>query len=149
MTLPLTLLGLGLVAFTMLRRMLSIRRDAELASLDGRLRTVRDRFESTLARKRDLTRELEDKELELTTLRNSGEGLRTTPLFDIDTETIDESERVSRHLISKGKISLEQSQKAFDKMDTLQMDYLAVCLTLGFIDLDTAKSVSRAGKPSR
>ncbi|WP_285906871.1 hypothetical protein [Pseudodesulfovibrio pelocollis] len=149
MTLSLALLGLGLVAFAMLRRLFSLRRDAELASLENRLGTVRDRFESILARKRDLARELDDKERELATRRSNGEGIQTLPMFDLGTETIDENERVSRYLVSKGKITLEQSQKAFDKMGTLQMDYLAVCLTLGFIDLDTAKAVARAGKPAR
>jgi len=149
MTLPLVLLGLGLVVFVMLRRMFSIRRDADLAALDGRLRTVRDRYEFTLARKRDLARELDDKERELATRRSNGEGIRVFPGFEPDTDTDDGNERISRLLIARGKITLEQSQKAFDKMATLQMDYLAVCLTLGFIDLDTAKAAARTGKSAR
>lgn len=146
MTLAFVLLGLGLAAFVTIRHALSARRDAELAALEGRLRAAHERYETALARKRDMARQLEDKERQLAAMQNGGEGIRAISLSDIETDETDENEQISRYLLSRGKISLEQSQKAHDKMNTLQMDYLAVCLTLGFIDLETARMAAKMKK---
>ncbi|ADU62321.1 MAG: hypothetical protein KUA35_02225 [Pseudodesulfovibrio sp.] len=148
MTIPLILSGLCLGIFLAVRAAMSGWRDRELGALETRNRAVRAKYEAVLARKRDLTRELEDKEHALASLRNNGEGIKAISTHDLDMDGSDETERVSRYLLSQGKVSLEQSQKAQDKMGTLQMDYLAVCLTLGFIDLSTAKAASKIAKQS-
>lgn len=146
MTATLILCGLCLGIFLAVRSAMSGWRDRELGALESRNRAVRAKYEAVLARKRDLARELEDKERALAGLRTNVEGIKTISAHDLDIDGSDETERVSRYLLSQGKLSLEQSQKAQDKMTTLQMDYLAVCLTLGFIDLNTAKAASKIAK---
>lgn len=146
MTVVLILSCMCLGIFLAVRAAMSGWRDRELVALESRNRAVRAKYEAVLARKRDLARELEDKEHAIASLRNNGEGIKAISANDLDMDGSDETERVSRYLLSHGKLSLEQSQKAQDKMATLQMDYLAVCLTLGFIDLKTAKAASKIAK---
>ena len=93
-----------------------------------------------------LKKECEEKERQLTTLRNNQEGIKTISLEDLDIEDIDENEKVSRYLIQEGKITMEQNEKVLQKMNILQMDYLGVCMTLGFINLDTAKKAIKINK---
>jgi hypothetical protein len=114
-----------------------------------RKRNIQEKHDFILAKKKELTAVLADKERELATLRNSGDGIKAISTRDLETKDVDENEKISRYLLAQGKITLEQSQKAFDKMNTLQMDYLAVCLTMGFIDLETAKAAAKVGKKSK
>ena len=88
------------------------------------------------------------KENELATLRNSQEGIKTISSRDLNLAESKDSpdDKVSRYLVQKGLISLEQSEKVTGKMKTLQMDFLGTCLTLGYIDLDTAKATLKATK---
>jgi F0F1-type ATP synthase membrane subunit b/b' len=149
MTIPLIILALALALCLFIRHALSVARDRELGLLEMRRKNIREKHDFILAKKKELTAELADKERELATLRNSGEGIKAISTRDLETTDVDENEKASRYLLAQGKITLEQNQKAFDKMNTLQMDYLAVCLTMGFIDLETAKAAAKVGKKSK
>jgi hypothetical protein len=146
MTMSLILLAMGATLFGIIRRTISSARDTQLDLLDARKRAAQALYDEALSHKRELAREAADKERTLATLRNSGNGIRTISSRDLKIEEEDDSEKVSRYLISQGKISLEQNQKTLDKMNILQMDYLAVCLTLGFIDLETAEEAAKVSK---
>ncbi|MGL1862079.1 MAG: hypothetical protein OCC46_06110 [Pseudodesulfovibrio sp.] len=96
--------------------------------------------------KRELNQEIQDKENELSRLRNGQEGIQTYTTKEMEIGEVDESELVSRYLLKEGKISLEQNENALDKMETMKLDFLGTCLTLGYIDINTAKKAAKVNK---
>ncbi|WP_243545830.1 hypothetical protein [Pseudodesulfovibrio tunisiensis] len=148
MWLPLTLILILFIAFCLLYRVVSQSRNIELSTLDKRERNIEEKYRFLASRKRSLGAEIREKENRLQTLQNSQEGIRTISAGDLGAtdDEEDANDKISRYLIQQGKITLEQHQKVLDKMSVLQMDYIGVSLTLGFIDLKTAKQTLKANK---
>jgi len=136
------------VSLVFIYRTISMSHILQMNNLEDKRQRITNQYEFLRDQKRDLLKEKANKENELATLRNSQEGIKTISSRDLplggSQDTPDE--KVSRHLIRKGLISLEQSEKAMGKMKTLKMDFLGTCLALGFIDLDTAKDTLKATK---
>lgn len=129
----------GLTVF--LFRMISLGRISAMSRLTKQRQSVESRFNYLTRRKLELKAELTRKERQLETLINNQQGMRikTAEEMKINEET--EDERVSNLLITMGKVSMEQHEKVLQKKDVLKMDYLATCLTLGYIDAETGKKI--------
>lgn len=118
----------------------------KLNALEKQRINLIQRYEFMREQRKTLKAEVSEKERQLTTLRNNESGLRTISASDLDIDEVDDNEKLSRYLIQEGKISLEQNEKVLRKMETLQMDYLGVCLTLGLIDIKTAQRAIKINK---
>nr|WP_321514159.1 hypothetical protein [uncultured Pseudodesulfovibrio sp.] len=94
--------------------------------------------------RRELKNELEEKIQRLTRLRSNQDGIKIFSSEDLNIEDADDTEKFSQYLIQHGKITLEQNERALKKMDILKMDFLAVCLALGFIDMKTSQKALKA-----
>ncbi|WP_281762424.1 hypothetical protein [Pseudodesulfovibrio nedwellii] len=94
--------------------------------------------------RKELKAELEEKIQRLTRLRNNQEGVKIISSDDLNIEDVDDTEKISRYLLQNSKITLEQNERALKKMEILKMDFLAVCLALGFVDMETSKQALKA-----
>ncbi len=146
MILPIIILIVIVGVFLFIYQMISQNKIFKLNALASQKKTAKSKYEFMMDQTKMLKKECEEKERQLTTLRNNQEGIKTISLEDLDIEDIDENEKVSRYLIQEGKITMEQNEKVLQKMNILQMDYLGVCMTLGFINLDTAKKAIKINK---
>lgn len=146
MIIPIIILATVAGVFLLIYRTISQDKVSKLKALESQRKTAKNKYEFVLDQKRELQKESEEKGKQLITLQNSEEGIKTISLDDLNVEEVDESEKVSRYLLQEGKITAEQNEKVLQKMDILQMDYLGVCMTLGFIDLDTAKRAIKVNK---
>ena len=146
MIIPIIILAIVAGVFLLIYRTISQDKVSKLRALESQKKTAKSKYEFMLAQKRELQKESEEKGKQLISLQNNQEGIKTISLDDLDVEEVDESEKVSRYLIQEGKITVEQNEKVLKKMDILQMDYLGVCITLGFINLDTAKRAIKVNK---
>ncbi|OIQ51791.1 hypothetical protein BerOc1_00249 [Pseudodesulfovibrio hydrargyri] len=142
------LFGLFLALFFIAFRMISKYRYATMSELKNRQNELETRHQSLRDQKRDLERDLVSKEQTLATLRSSQGDIRGITVADLEAVESDENEKVGRYLLNKGKITREQHERALKKMDILKMDYIGVCMALGFIDLETGNQAKKAGKLS-
>ena len=135
-----------LLLFGFFFRAISMAKTARIQELEAKKQDVVSKYEFLRDQKRELTSELSRKEQQLATLHNSGEGIKTLSAkeMNIDSSVDSPDEKISRYLLQKGTINLEQSEKVRQKMETLHMDFLGTCLTLGYIDLKTAKTALKA-----
>lgn len=146
MILPILVLIVGVGIFLFLYRAISLNKISELSRLTTKQENLKNKYDFLLNQKRELKKEIENKKRDLTTLRNNQDGIKTISVEDLDVEDVDENEKVSRYLIQEGKITMEQNEKVLQKMEVLQMDYIGVCMTLGYINLDTAKKAIKINK---
>lgn len=149
MIIPITILVIGAVALFLITSKISASRVEKIRALEKTKRSLHSKFEFLLNQKREMNREIEDKERQATTLRNSQHGgIKPVSASDLDIEDIDDNQKVSRYLIQEGKITLEQNETVLQKMGLMQMDYIGACLALGFIDINTAKKAIKLNKIS-
>lgn len=146
MVLPLTFIAFLAVCLFLIVNKISSNRAARIRELEQKKKSAYDRFNYMIKQRNELRKEIEDKERQAATLRNSQEGIRTISMSDLENDEIDENEKVSRYLIQEGKITLEQNEKVLQKMGIMQMDYIGACLALGFINLETAKKAIKINK---
>lgn len=148
MTIPLILLALVAGGALFFYRVISQSKELKINTLSKQKQKYQSKYEYLVRKKNELKAELAEKERQLATLRNSQEGIKTYTAADLDISEESETEKISRFLISSGKISMEQNEKAMKKMAVLKMDFLATCMALGFIDLETSQKVMKASKGS-
>lgn len=146
MLVPITIVTIAAVGLFLILNKISTNRVAKINALETKYRSLMAKYEFMIGQRKDLRKEVEDKERQVATLRNSENGIKTISAHDLDIVDIDDNEKVSRYLIQEGRISLEQNEKVLQKMDILQMDYIGTCLALGFIDLETAKKAIKINK---
>ncbi|QGY40954.1 hypothetical protein GM415_12725 [Pseudodesulfovibrio cashew] len=144
-TLFLILLVSAVLLFLAINK-ISAQRVREVNALDSQKRSMEHRLEFMLKQRKELRKELEDKERKLSTLKNSQDGIKTVSAGDLGIEDENEDQKVSRYLLQEGKISLEQNEKVMQKMSVLKMDFLGSCLALGYIDLKTAQKAMKVNK---
>lgn len=104
-------------------------------------REIEEKYLFTQRRNRELKKEFKDMEVALTLLKNDLGSIPAPSEADPEETEEEETERVSQYMLSKGLITAEQNEKALDKMSILSMDFLGICLTLGYIDLEKAKGI--------
>jgi hypothetical protein len=142
------LFGLFLAMFFIAFRMISKYRYATMSELNNRQNELETRHQSLRNQKRDLERDLAGKEQALASLRSSQGDIRGITVADLEAAEADENEKIGRYLLNQGKITREQHDRALKKMEILKMDYIGVCMALGFIDLETGRQAEKAGKLS-
>ncbi|MEZ7198338.1 hypothetical protein [Pseudodesulfovibrio karagichevae] len=142
------LFGLFLAIFFVAFRMISKYRYATMNELHNRQNELETRHQSLRDQKRDLERDVAAKEQALATLRNTQGDFRGISMADLEAAESDENEKIGRYLQNQGKITREQHERALKKMEILKMDYIGVCMALGFIDLETGRQAEKAGKLS-
>ncbi|XXJ20042.1 hypothetical protein ACR42D_10950 [Desulfovibrio caledoniensis] len=142
------LFGLFLAIFFVAFRMISKYRYATMNKLQNRQNDLETRHHSLREQKRLLDRELVNKEQALATLRSTQGDIRGITVADLEAAEANENEKIGRYLLNQGKITREQHERALKKMEILKMDYIGVCMALGFIDLETGKQAEKAGKLS-
>ncbi|WP_338667108.1 hypothetical protein [Pseudodesulfovibrio methanolicus] len=142
------LFGLFLAIFFIAFRMISKYRYATMNELNNRQNELETRHQSLRDQKRDLERDLVNKEQALASLRSSQGDIRGITVADLEAAEADENEKIGRYLLNQGKITREQHDRALKKMEILKMDYIGVCMALGFIDLETGRQAEKAGKLS-
>jgi predicted nuclease with TOPRIM domain len=146
------ILGSALAFFVTVFRALSRHRYTTLIQLNNERQEMDTLHQSLSKQKRELQRERTNKEQTLCSLKNKRGDIPTVTVDALEALEMNENDKISRYLLGRGKISMEQHERAIQKMNILKMDYLSVCLTLGFIDLETSKKVQKASKaniPSR
>jgi hypothetical protein len=119
-----------------------------MSELNNRQNELETRHQSLRNQKRDLERDLAGKEQALASLRSSQGDIRGITVADLEAAEADENEKIGRYLLNQGKITREQHDRALKKMEILKMDYIGVCMALGFIDLETGRQAEKAGKLS-
>jgi predicted nuclease with TOPRIM domain len=142
------LFGLFLAIFFVAFRMISKYRYATMNELQNRQNDLETRHHSLREQKRLLDRELVNKEQALATLRSTQGDIRGITVADLEAAEANENEKIGRYLLNQGKITREQHERALKKMEILKMDYIGVCMALGFIDLETGRQAEKAGKLS-
>lgn len=144
----LLLLIAAAVGLLFLYRTISMARTLKLNQLEDQRQRLQSKYEYLRDQKQELTKELAARENQLATLRNSQDGIKTVSSRDLNLADAKDNpdDTISRYLLKKGLISLEQSEKVQAKMATLHMDFLGTCLTLGYIDLETAKQALKVNK---
>lgn len=146
MLIPSILVSIAAVGLFLIVNKISTDRATKIRHLESKKVVLHQRFEFMIKQRSELRREIEDKERELATIRNSQHGINPISASDLDIEDIDENEKVSRYFIQEGKITLEQNEKILKKMGIMQMDYIGTCLALGFININTAKKAIKINK---
>ncbi|MGE4421251.1 MAG: hypothetical protein AB7D39_03060 [Pseudodesulfovibrio sp.] len=142
------LFGLFLAIFFVAFRMISKYRYATMNELNNRQNELETRHQSLRDQKRDLERDQVAKEQALATLRSTQGDIQGITVADLEAAESDENEKIGRYLQHQGKITREQHERALKKMEILKMDYIGVCMALGFIDLETGRQAEKAGKLS-
>ncbi|WP_272701243.1 hypothetical protein [Desulfovibrio sp. Fe33] len=140
------ILGTALAFFVTAFRALSRHRHATMARLTDERREIDALHQSLTKQRRELQRERTSKEQILCSLKNNQGIVQTASVADLETLETDDNEKIGRYLLARGKITMEQHERALQKMNILKMDYLGVCLTLGFIDLETSQKAKKAAK---
>lgn len=148
MTVPIILLILGILGLIFFLKGNSQRREAEITKLEENKNTLQSKYDYMIDQKRELLKQIEDKENELARLRSGQEGIKTYTTKEMEIGEVDEGDKVSRYFIREGVITLEQDEKVRSKIKTLKMDYLGTCLTLGMIDIEMAKKAAKILKLS-
>lgn len=144
MTIPLIILCLILLIFTLLIRTISQYKTSNLNSLSNEKQKIQSKYDFMVKHRKELKAQLEKKTQRLARLKNNQEGVRIISSDDLNFDDVDDTEKISRYLLQNGKISLEQNERALKKMEILKMDFLAVCLALGFVDMETGKQALKA-----
>lgn len=148
MFIQISILTAFLVLYFLVHRSISLRKSRALTQLEAERTEAETRYRVMRDQRKILKEELAEKEKALSTLRANQDGIKTISASDLDTSTVDDNEKISRYLIQQGTIGLEQNEKVLAMMETMQMDYIGVCLTLGFLDLDTAQKTLKITKTS-
>lgn len=138
------LFGLALALFFVVFRLISKHRTLTLTALQNEQHELTTKHEILAALRRELQRELAEKKTLLASLQNRNTPLPGISIDDLDVVETDESATYSRYLLNQKKITLEQNERVLQKMDILKMDYLGVCMALGFIDLATSQQAQKA-----
>lgn len=148
MTIPIILLVVCMLGLFFFLKGNSQRRISEMNALEDEKNSLQSKYDFMVEQRRELKKLIEDKENELSRLKRGQEGIQTYTTKEMNLGEVDECDKVSRYLIKEGKITLEQDEKAKTKMETLKMDYLGACLTLGYIDIQTAEKAAKINKLS-
>ncbi|MEF2230406.1 MAG: hypothetical protein V3571_05720 [Pseudodesulfovibrio sp.] len=129
-------------------RSISMNRTYRVNALEEQRQKVKSKYEYLRGQKQDLAKTLEEREHQLTTLRNNQDGIKTLSSKELNLAESKNSpdDKVSRYLVKTGAITMEQNEKVLVKMKTLNMDFLGTCLTLGYVNLETAKKALKANK---
>ncbi len=146
MTIPLILLTLCVLGLVFFLKGNSQRRISEMNALEEEKNALKNKFEFMKDQRRELKKLIQDKENELARVRRGQEGIKTFSAKEMDLGEVNESDMVSRYLIKEGKITMEQNEKVLGKMETMKMDFLATCLTMGYIDIKTAEKATKVNK---
>jgi len=125
---------------------ISSKRISEVNNLESQKRALESKLEYMFNQRSELRKEIEKKERELASIKHSGEGIKTYSSVDLNISDESDDEKVSRYLIQQGKITLEQNEKIMKKMDIMKMDFIGAGLTLGYIDMKTAKQALKVNK---
>ena len=142
----LLILLLAAIGLFFLFRSISMTRTYRLKALEEQRQEVNNKYEYLREQKKDLAKLLAEKEQQLTTLRNNQDGIKTVSSKELNLAEAKDNpdDKISRYLIKTGAITMEQNEKVLAKMKTLNMDFLGACLTLGYVDIDTAKKALKA-----
>ena len=142
------LFGLFLAFFFVAFRMISKYRYATMSELHNRQNELETRHQSMRDQKRALEKDMAAKEQALASLKAVTGDIRGISVAELEAAETDENEKIGRYLRNQGKLTKEQHERALKKMEVLKMDYIGVCMALGFIDLETGKQAEKAGKLS-
>ncbi len=148
MVIPLILLAVCVLGLFFFLKGNSQRRISEINALEDEKNSLQSKYDFMCEQRRELKKLIEEKENELSRVKRGLEGIQTYTTKEMNLGEVDDSDKVSRYLVKEGKVTLEQDEKAKNKMETLKMDYLGACLTLGFIDIATAEKAAKINKLS-
>ena len=142
----LMILLLAAIGLLFLFRSISMTRTIRLNALEEQRQEVNNKYEFLREQKKDLAKTLAEKETQLTTLRNNQDGIKTVSSKELNLADAKDNpdDKISHYLLKTGSITMEQNEKVRVKMKTLNMDFLSTCLTLGYVDLETAKKALKA-----
>ncbi|NDV20034.1 hypothetical protein GO013_11435 [Pseudodesulfovibrio sp. JC047] len=146
MTIPISLFCLTIGFFVFSLRAINLHKESVITDLARQQQEIRFKYESVVKQKKALHTEHEKKARQLSRLKNSQDGVSVISCEDLNLEEIDDDQKASQYLLGQGKITLEQNERAFQKMGVLKMDYLGVCLALGFIDMETSQRALKINK---
>ncbi|MEF2146106.1 MAG: hypothetical protein V3573_11730 [Desulfovibrionaceae bacterium] len=135
--------GLSLVLFSLLRNQISKSHELERQTLKNAHSELRAKYEQLLRTQALLRNELNELGTRIAFLHAQAQE-RTAARIKKLASPQDKRERenaLGDLLVSQGFITLEQHQKALSSKESMKMDILSTCLTLGFIDADTANKV--------
>ena len=138
------ILGFIFLLFLVIFRLISQHRVTTISRLTSQQQEVQTRYDFMVSQKKELKKEAADKEQKLATLKNRSQGIKAISAEDLNGEEEDTTVKISRYLVSQGMITMEQNEQALKKMEVMKMDFLSICLTLGFIDLEASKSALKA-----
>lgn len=118
---------------------------AQLKKLVEEEHAVEERYLFAQRRNKDLKKEIKKLEKDLTMAEYEMRPSDLPPIEkDKPPSRKEEAERLSQYMLSHGMLTVEQTEKALKKMSSLRMDYLGICLTLGYIDLKKAKAIVKS-----
>lgn len=144
MIISLIIFGLSLMAFIYVRSAITKEHQAQRRELKRRHAELCAQYESLSAEKAGLMVESANLTKQISKLKNSHASDSFSPPVSSRKSPKKNSEgnNVASYLLTNGLISLEQHQKALTTMQTLKLDLLSTCLTLGFIDEQTALEIN-------
>ncbi len=141
----LTLIIISIVVMFLLIKSMRAAMRTKLKQLLQEEQKIEEKLLFAQRRNKELKKEIKDLELQITLAEHE---MRPVDMPPIEKERPpshkEEAERVSQYMLSHGLLTVEQNEKAMQKMSTLRMDFLGVCLTLGYIDLNKAKGIVKS-----
>ncbi|WP_018124580.1 hypothetical protein [Desulfovibrio oxyclinae] len=150
MVLPLIIFGISLLLTVWIYRSMMNSMRNRIRALVSEEREAEERYLHLSRRKKTLQRELKDlknravlarKDISLAEHQaEDREPIKDTPQDRNDPDL----QRAAEYMINKGLITIDQSERAINKMEAMNMDYLGVCITLGYVEMEAAKGVVKA-----
>jgi len=116
--------------------------DAHLKRLTKEQNAIEEKYLFTKRRNKELKAEIAALQNALTLISHNIHS--TASSLEKDAAAEDDTLLISRHMLTKGLLTVEQNENALKKMETLNMDFLGTCLALGYIDLDKARGVVKS-----
>ncbi|WP_147821215.1 hypothetical protein [Salidesulfovibrio onnuriiensis] len=142
MWLTLTIIIISVAVLFLLIKSMRAAMRSKLKQLLAEESDIEEKLLYAQRRNKELKKEIKTLEQQITMAEHD---MRPVDLPPIETDKPptrkEEAERLSQYMLSHGMLTVEQAEKALKKMSSLRMDYLGVCLTLGFIDLNKAKAI--------
>ncbi|KAB1443608.1 hypothetical protein [Pseudodesulfovibrio senegalensis] len=142
MWLSLALCTLSVILLIAVIRGMQSNLDAHIKRLDKEKQAVEEKYLFNRRRNKELKKQIADMQNALTLMAHD-----MKPRLDVPEEENaqrDDTRRISDHMVTKGLLTVEQNEKALDKMENLNMDFLGTCLALGYIDLDKARGIVKS-----
>lgn len=117
---------------------------AELRRLVEEEKAIEEKYLFSKRKNSELKKEIKALEVSLTLHEHNIQSVDIPFEKNPNATESDETMRVSQYMLTHGMLTVEQNENALNKVKNMRMDFIGICLTLGYIDLNKAKGIIKA-----